>query len=328
MPQKVYRKVATVPFQEGVRNSVLIDRDGVLLGFKIKLRSTITGGGTPPTGPRAGGWASLIQRFELQLDGQDTVINIDGLGLASRHAADFGYRPYGYATALPLGAGATTNTLIMFLPAFLARGRRPDDTGYDLRKLQQASLAITWGNAASLYTAPGTAAISAVQCDIEALYLTFAPGEASPGYLARVLDMVNQDITATSDNIPILMDRGNDVAYRSFLSASIVSGALSNVPLNSAGRGVRLESGSFVWINRDGESIFSDWFDVMQEFEAAGGAMAGLHFFDLTKFGDLTTIINTGILSADLYMRLNWLHSGAGTETFKLYREAIRPLRV
>lgn len=327
MPQKVFRKVATIPFAEGVRNSVLIDRDGVLMGFKIILKSTLTGGATPPVGPLAGGWASLIQRFELQLDGQDTPINIDGLGLAAQHTKDFGYRPYGYSTALPLIAGATTNTVIMFLPIFLARGRRPDDTGYDLRKLQQASLAITWGNPQSLYTTPGTVAISGVQCDIEALYHVFAPGEASPAYLARVLDMVNQPITGTNDNVPILMDRGQDVAYRSYLGASLVDGVLSNSPLNSAGRGIRLESGSFVWVNRSGESVYSDWFDLVQEFEANSAVMAGLHYIDLTKFGDLTTIINTGILSADLYMRLNWLFSGT-TNIFRLYREAIRPLRV
>lgn len=319
VPQSyIQRSLGTITYQEGTRQTLLLDRDGVMLELKARIRFTVTNGATGPVGPLWQTLARIIRRLEIVLDGQDTLVSISGAGLASRAHIEAGVEAYGMTDTVVLtNSAVTAYDIVLSLPFFLPRGRRPDDTALDLRRVNQAVLAITWGGPSDLFTTVNAAAISAVTCGIDAVYMVNVDPQAQ--FLGRSLDTVIQDIAATNANLGVLMDRGHDIFYRGFHIAALDDGVASNSIINN----IRLESGSFVFTNREGAIIRS----MLRSQYGLSTLPTGVYMIDTSHFGEGKSLINTGALATDLYLRFD-VTKPAGVITLEIFREALRPIRV
>ncbi|WP_431301817.1 hypothetical protein [Sediminicoccus sp. BL-A-41-H5] len=108
-PATVKRRLPSVPYQAGVRNTIAIDRDGVLTMLRVRLQFRVTNGVTAAVGPLWMTLARLIRRFEIIINGADTLISVNGAHLASRALVEMGKRPYGMDAAIVLTANAVTD---------------------------------------------------------------------------------------------------------------------------------------------------------------------------------------------------------------------------
>jgi len=319
----VRRRLPSVPYQAGTRNTVAIDRDGVLSMLALRLQYTVSNGATPPTGPLWQTLARLIRRLEVVVNGQDTVVSMNGAHLASRAALEFGTRAWGMDAAIVLTSNAvTTYEVVIPLPFFLPRAVRPDDSSLDLRRADQAVLAVTWGDQSDLFATPGTAAISAVTCSTEGhYYVNAAPTDV---FLVRALDLQETANTGSNANLAILQDRGSDMFWRSYHIATLRNQvAVQNILSGD----VRLYAGAFTYMNRDGVSVLAETMREaalpVSEYPAADR----VYRLGLAYLGQNTTLINAGALSGDLYLSLGTTYT-SGTESISISREAMRALRV
>lgn len=322
-PATVKRRLPSVPYQAGVRNTIAIDRDGVLTMLRVRLQFRVTNGGTAAVGPLWMTLPRIIRRFEVILNGADTLVSISGAHMASRALVEFGKRPYGMDASIVLTASAATDyDIVLPLPFYLPRAERPDDTSLDLRRVDQAIIAITWGDASDLFATPNGAAISNVSCSVEGQYLVNSRPDQI--FLARALDMQDIANTASNSNFAILQDRGSDLFWRSFHIATLRNSvAVQNIITGD----VRLNAGAFVYVNRDGQSILAETMD------AAGLPTSEYSTFDrvyrvgMDYLGSNQTLINAGALSGDLYLTLGTTYT-SGSEVISISREAMRTLRI
>lgn len=316
------RSLPNVTYQAGVRNTIQIDRDGVLYALNIRVQATITNGGTGPTGPLYQTLARIIRRVEVVVDGQDTVVSISGAMLAARNTLDFGARPYGMDVAVSTANGGTTDMdIVLRVPFYQPRAVRPDDTSLDLRNVTQAILAVTWGDISDLFTTPGgTVAISTPVCTVEAEYLINAPQEQL--YMVRALDEVIQPVSATNPQLASLMDRGPNIFYRSFIVAALDANVASNSILDAGTQ--KLIAGPTTYCNRIGENVRADQATAL--YMPVAERLTGTYPFYLPYHEQNTTLINTGALTADLYFNFG-ATIGSGTTQLIISRESMRPLR-
>lgn len=321
-PAMVRRRLPSVPYQAGTRNTVAIDRDGVLSMMAIRLGFVVSNGATPPSGVQWQCLARLIRRLEIVVNGQDTVVSMNGAHLASRAALEFGARAFGMDTTVVLTANAVTfYEIVLPLPFFLPRAVRPDDTSLDLRRVDQAICAVTWGDASDLFSTPGTAAISTVTCALEGHYLVNAnPAQA---FLVRSLDIQDVSNTASNANFTVLQDRGSDMFWRTYHIATLRNGASVNNILTGD---VRLYAGAFTYASRDASAVMAETMREsaipVSEFPAADRA----YRIGLPYLGQNTTLINAAALSGDLYLSFGTTYT-SGTELISISREALRALR-
>lgn len=319
----VRRRLPSIPYSAGVRNTVNIDRDGVLHMLAIRIAFTVANGATPPTGPLWQCLARLIRRLEVIVNGQDTVVSINGAHLASRAQLEWGVRALGMDAAVVLTANATTNyEIVLPLPFFLPRAVRPDDCSLDLRNVNQAVLAITWGDRSDLFATPGTAAISNVVCQVAGHYTVNVPAEAQP-YLVRALDMQEASSGAANANFTVLQDRGQEILWRSWHIASLRNNVSA---LDIITGDVRLYSGAFVYSSREAVEVLAETARAAMIPWTEYPAADRVYRLDMPTFGSNTTVINGGALSGDLYLSFGLSYT-SGTELLSISREAMRLLR-
>jgi hypothetical protein len=322
-PAIVRRRLASPLYAAGVRQTVQLDRDGVLLGAVIRVQYRVTNGATGPVGPLWSTLARILRRVEVVVNGQDTVINVNGAHLASRQLVESTQRPLGMEASVVLTNSAVTDYDISIrVPFVLPYGaQRRDDTALDLRGVQQAILAVTWGDASDLFTTPGAAAISNVNVEITGHYLV----NASPAqrYLVRALDIQDVDNTTTNANLSVLLDRGSDIFWRNLHIATL----RNNVAVQNILTGdVRWQAGSFIYDNRSPREVLADTIFESRipysEFPAADQVYRLSRDF----YGSIATLINGGALAGDLFLILGTTYT-SGTERISISREFIRPLR-
>lgn len=321
-PATVKRRLPSVPYQAGVRNTVAIDRDGVLTMLRLRLQFRVTNGGTAAVGPLWMTLARIVRRFEIILNGADTLVSISGAHLASRALLEYGKRPYGMDAAIVLTASAATDyDIVIPLPFFLPKSERPDDTSLDLRRIDQAILAVTWGDAADLYTTPNGAVVSNVSASVEGQYLVNARPEQV--FLARALDMQDIANVASNSNFAILQDRGSDLFWRSFHVATLRNNiAVQNIITGD----VRMNAGAFVYVNRDGVSVLAETMDYAALPFSEYAASDRVYRIMQDYLGSNQTLINAGALSGDLYLTFGTTYT-SGSEILSISREAMRTLR-
>ena len=322
-PATVRRRLPSVPYQAGVRNTIMVDRDGVLTKLALRVAFRITNGGTAAVGPLWQTLARIIRRLEVVVNGADTVVSITGAHLASRAQVEFGTRMFGMDSAIVLTASAATDyEIVLPLPFYLPRAQRPDDTALDLRRVDQAILAITWGDASDIYTTPNGAAISNVTCAVEGHYLVNAAPDAA--FLVRSLDMQEVQNTGSNNNFAILQDRGSDLFWRSFHVASLRNQlSVQNILTGD----VRVNAGAFVYANRDAVAVLAETMRQsglpVAEFPASDRA----YRIAFDNLGSNRTLINAAALSGDLYLTVGTTFT-SGTEVLSISREAVRSLRI
>src|SRR5260221_5258928 len=164
------RRIGSIPYNGGGRQVLDIDRAGVLVALRLRLKYTNTNGGTPPTGALFQQAARIAKRIELVANGRDTPVNVSGHYYSVRQQYEFdGTVPYGMETAIGAGASAVSNVdLVTELRLDAVDGRRADDFGVDSRGMSQLQLALSWGTNADLWgTNPGNATLTNQVCTVE-----------------------------------------------------------------------------------------------------------------------------------------------------------------
>lgn len=313
------RKLGTIDFAETQRKTLSIDRDGVAMQFNLELEFTITNSATPAVAPKWEALGALIKRLEIIMGGRDTVVSIDGPGLIARARYEFGQAPLGVDDTVVLaGSAATTYKVVIPVIFWSPRGRRPDDTALDLRRVRQATLAITWGDIDDFYGTPNAATISAVTCTVEAHYMLDVPADSV--YLVRQLSTIEEEVTASNSGLTILVDGITGLMLRSVMVVGTVDDVANDTILDDGS--LRLESGSFVFANQDGPMLQGD--NVLQ---FATAKQTGVYFQNMLKFGEAAHLINTANLTANLNGIFD-VTKQAGTNKLKLYLESWRPLKV
>lgn len=322
-PAVVRRRLASPLYAAGVRQTVQIDRDGVLMGLAIRVAYRVTNAATAPVNPLWSTLARILRRVEVVVNGQDTVMNITGAHLASRQLVESTQRPLGMEASVVTTASAVTDyDITIRVPFVLPFGaQRRDDTALDLRGVQQAILAITWGDASDLFGTPNGAAISNVTVEITGHYLVNASPQQR--FLVRALDIQEADNTTTNANLSILLDRGSDLFWRNLHIATLRNNlAVQNILTGD----IRWQAGSFIFDNRSAREILADTiYDSripFSEFPAADQ----VYKLSRDSMGSIATLINGGALSGDLFLILGTTYT-SGTERISISREFIRPLR-
>lgn len=327
----IKRKLGTIPYQASVRNTLTLDRDGVLVQLTLRLVYTVTNGATGPVGPLWQTLARLIRRVDIIVDGQDTFVSLSGAHLVMRALFDTFVRQYGMDATVVLTNSAVT-VYEVHIPIFLTlpptTAARADDCALDMRQVTQAQLGVTWGDVSDLFTTPNAnTAVSAVTLNVEAHYLLNPEAGKRNGqkavYLVRSMDQVDVPNVATNPNMSVLIDRGQDIFWRSFQIVTL----RNNIAVNNIldGGDIRLQSGSFVYVNREAVIIRSEPRRTFQ-MPVAEFDLAGVYRLELPWLGQNTTTINAGALASDLQFVFGTTYT-SGTELISISREAIRPLR-
>ena len=249
------------------------------------------------------------------------MVAISGEMAVVRAAHEFGAVPDGMEDTVVLTASAVTAYDVTIpLPFFLPRARRPDDTGIDLRRVTQATVAVTWANfdASDIYGTPGAAAISLVTCTIEGEYLLDADPTRFVG--VRQLAEIEKDLSATNSSFVMTIDGRTGLVVRDLMVASLVDKVGDNTIL-SAGS-FKVESGPFVFLDRDAPMIRA----ANKSDSNLESLIAGVYHVPLILFGELNQGINTSpdVLPADLDVVLDATKQ-AGTNTLLMSVESVRP---
>lgn len=292
------RRLGSISYQSGTTQSLRLDADGVLAELALRLRFTVTGGGSSAVTAKPYALAGLFKRVELLINSNRSIIATNGMHLAARQTLERGVRPSGMdATVVLTNAAVTSYDIRLRIPLSLPRAVSPWDTSLDMRRLQQAVLLITWGNETDLFVTANGAAISAVTCDVEGVFKLNADGA---GLMCRELLHITQDVSATNSDLGTLFDRG-PYWLRSINALTISDNVLVNTMLDSGNIAIR--SGSFPFIDRPGASVRFDQADVLGM--ALGERQTGVYRLEFPLFGEGATNINMAALNADLYARLN-----------------------
>lgn len=322
MPTLHNRKIGNVVYTGGGRQTLELDRDGILLDLDLRLRFTVTNAVTGPVGPLFQTLARLFKRIEIIAGGRDTVWSVNGVDLAARIQYEESAVAYGMDDTVVLtNSAVTTYDVVLPMSFTLPRARRPDDTGLDTRGLSTLTLAITWGGIEDLFATPNNAVISDVTCSVEGNHLLDVPDEQA--YLVRAVDTVERELTGTSDNFDIIMDRGTGLLYRSFLIATVADSVGVNTILDPGS--IRLEAGSFIYQNRSGVHVRA--MNRTRYSQQTPGLIDGVYFIPVTFAGQLTTAIDTSNLGSDLKLILDAVKV-SGSNFIRVNREAVRPLKV
>jgi hypothetical protein len=319
-----FRKLGSIIYASGGRATLDLQRGDVLTELQFRLRYTVTNGGVAAVTPLKQALSRLIRRIEVVVAGRDTVCSISGATLAAMQSYFDRIVPYGTDAAIPLGIGAVTAyDVVLTLPFTLQHAVRPDDTALDLRGVSQATVAITWGpsDCSDLYGTPNAAAISLVTLDVEGRYVPNAGVDASgkmTPYLVRTFDQADYDVPATSNAFGVTVDNNTGLFMRSlFVETEVAKVGADNV-LNV----LQLVSGQIVFRQSDAVQIKAE---NRRLFGFAPTAGDYIFFQPWLRQG--TTMINTRDLPAELRFVAD-VTKQAGTNTFRVTREAVRPLQL
>lgn len=323
-PTRVVRRIGTVPYVSGQRQTLEIDKDGVLFTLRLKLSCRISAGATPGTGSTIGGLSRLLRRIEVIAGGRDTLQSVPGYQLAIRSQIETGQGCYGLgdtdaerAEALNIAANSSRDFVIVVPVSFgLPLGRRIDDCGLDTFGINQLALAVTWGDVSDLYATPGTAALSLVALEVEGDYL-INPTRKSP-YYVRTLDYQDVDVTATNSEMAITLDNRTGL----ILGSVMVFASNDWQGSDSIVRGLRLQSGSFVYQARDVHMMRAE---MKQGYNVK--PPAGVMYIEPRFDGQITNAILTdaGNMTAELKLTGDVV-KGAGYTRLSIQREGIRTL--
>jgi hypothetical protein len=335
------RQLPPIPsYTVNSRQTIQVDRDGVLSEIRLRLAYTVTLANTADNvGATAYALASLIRRLEIIVNGQDTVWSVTGRTLAMRQTLEQRARPLGMDATVVLTKNVATNYEIeLRIPCYLPLAQRMDDCSLDLRgtNISQCILAITWGDGSDMFQQLNSATtISNVVCTLEGHYLVNL--DAKKTFLVRAMDEVIQPVTATNAALQVLMDRGQDIFYRSFftlatsdLGVAAAGGGSSglvatNAILEGANQNVQVLAGAQVYVNREAKQVrgeqMGDPFNLTLVDQ-----QTGVYPIWLPYLGSSQTLINTGILTADLYLKYGVTLTNTNNQLL-ISREAMRPLR-
>jgi hypothetical protein len=323
------------------RQPINLDVGAPLTKLNIRLQGTVTNGGSIPVGPQMGpilSLAQLIQRLELVVNGQDTVVTVQPWLYVARLIYErHGVLPRGFETPLSLVANAVTNFDITIPLHFdLLRGRKRNDCAVDLRGIRAAQLYATFGTIANVFNTPNAATLTNLICTVEASYIEQVPmldrNKNPIVFAVRQLDEINLAIVGSNNQTTLDVDQRTGVNLISMacmfitttagLQAGDDSGLINALTFTGD---LKVKSGPTYFYNSQAPIIKADVRD--EFFIPAASELAGMYFIDLRYDGKLSTGIPTGALDANLQLLLNQVYA-AGTTTLYVQRESVRQLNV
>lgn len=338
----VKRRLGNVVYVPGVRMTLDIGRDAVLVALKLHLKYTVSTGATAPVGALFNQAIRLLKRIELVANGKDTPINVQGQYLLSRVITEHqGSLPQGFENTINMAANQVSNMDIV-LPLRLdsVMGRRQDDMGIDCTKLTQLTLAITWGLITDLFTTPGaTVAISNASLSVEGEYLQNAttkkdmnPSSKTYGqmvpkvYLARELSEISQPITGTQTNLTTILDTGSGALLKSILMATVTGEIADDTLVYNNNGNLQLDSGAWTFYNRESVVARSDLRSAPY-YMAPAEIQAGVFMLNDLYAGQIVSAIDTSQLDSNLTHLADVTYT-AGNSAIWYQLEKARPLRV
>jgi hypothetical protein len=316
------RHIGSIDYASGQRKTMELDQDGVLMQTNIRVRFTVTNGGSAAVGALFQTLARIINRIEFIMGSKDTVISISGAMAAARARYEWGVKPDGMEDTVVLtGAAATAYDITIPICHFLPRSRRPDDCALDLRRVSQATIAITWAasDCSDFYTTPNSAAISAVTCDIEGHYHTDVPNDRV--YMVREMRDIEDVLTATNTKHAITIDGKTGLNLRSLAVASLDAKVGENDIVNR----LTLKSGTKTFQDRYGAAVRAH---NKPEF-GLETLEDGFYYMNLTSFGETVQSIATGPndVTSDVDLEVDGT-KGTGTTNLMVSVEGVRHLSV
>jgi hypothetical protein len=315
------RRYNAVPYVAGGRQTIEMDREGVIHKLDLDLSYTLTNGASAPTGALRNWPARLIARVEVIVAGRDTVWSISGADLAEMLLLEGRDILPGINPTITAGNAATTAVrLLLPLEFTLPGGRRYDDCALDTRGIGSISLVITWAGAMTeIFGTTNGCAVSGVSLQVEAEHM-INPGNRA--YLVRAIDTSESPIVGNSDNFGIEVDKGTGLVYRSLTMITTNDNVAVNTVLDNGK--VSLEAGNYVFENRGGYVLRAENMRNLQR----PALRDGCYYLNFDQSdGSLSTCINTAGLDSTLKFILGVTKS-AGVCVISTIREAVRPLKL
>lgn len=221
--------------------------------FRINLTVTIGTG----AGPITEGELAIIKSINLRTDKNEVLIsNVPGRGIFKQAIPKFGTTPSKTAIAAASGTYTIDLPVIFSDPGTM----RPYDSILDTSRYQTMTLEVILGGVADLFTAPGTASVTATLDMVVHRTKEVLPIEARPIWYRQLIDM--PPISPTSATF-IDIERSSDLGIaRLFIWTSSTatagvewSGTASNVIMAE----VNLrDSANFIIQDRSADLIQSD----------------------------------------------------------------------
>ncbi|WP_341894305.1 hypothetical protein [Ferrovibrio terrae] len=304
IPMKQLAHLGEITYASGARVPFNIPRLGVLFMLMLRLKFTITNGGTAAAAPFHQTLARIIKKLELTVNGRDTIVNLSGFSLASLAFLDNGIIGKGMGSTVVLTGSAATQYTV-HLPLWLAcpRGIRPDDTGLDFRKGIEAVLNVEFANSdcSDIYGTPNSAAISGVTCEISALSELDPPALADgkpQSYAVRTLDQIVTELTASNSALQIPLDKGSGVFIRSVMMETLAADvAVDTILANGM---VELGVGNVVIDKVKAEAIKN-----VNYIDGRATEQTGVYQLFKPIFGSGQTMVPTKGLTSDLVLKLD-----------------------
>lgn len=313
--------IGEIDFTENGRHTLSLDRNGVLAELMIHVKFTITNGGTSPSGATYQQLAQIVKRFEILVNGRDTIWSIPGPDLAARHMYDFGRYMKGMdASVVTTTSAATVYNLYFRLPFFLPRHRRADDTALDLRQVR-SQLIIQWGGIGDIWNTTNSAAISAVTANVYGRYHVDVP-EAKT-YAVRAFDTTTFPLTATSDNFGMVIQSGQANLLIRSLQLNTISDTAGVDTMLPAGSELELHTGPNVFQKLPGPILKVR----NEDFLNPTATIAGFYHLGTELFGEAPDWLSVANLTADLRLRADITKVGT-TDLVRVNREIIRGLKI
>ncbi|HEY3917733.1 MAG TPA: hypothetical protein VGL83_08060 [Stellaceae bacterium] len=333
------------------RQPLNLDVGAPLTCLDVRLRYTIVTGATAPIGVMYGTvlqLLQLIQRAELIVNGQDTVMSVQPWLYAVRSMQErSGVLFRGLETPINMAANQTTNVDVHLPLHFdIVRGRKRNDAAVDLRGIRSAQLYLTFGGLANLFGTPGaTVALSNVTVDVEGTYIEQVPNKDSNGnpivFAVRQLDELNMQLVGANNQTTLDVDQRTGVNMLSLLhyfatsTAGVPAGDDTGMINGSTFQGdMKLKSGGQYYSISQAAFMRARVRDENRLINAGQPAtnminpeFAGAFYQDIRYDGKLTTGIPTGALDANLQALYNQNYT-TGNTTLYVQRESVRPLQV
>lgn len=283
------RKIGSIPYVSGQVQSLDIPRDGVVTNYYLRAKFTFNSDtDAAAVGPLFQTLARLMRRITVQIGGRDTVLDISGEMAALRALYEFGTPANGMSDSIILTKDVSTvYDVVVPIARIIPRGRRPDDTGDDLRNVSQAVMSVQWGLAsgADIFTTPGAAAaIESVTLDVFADYLMVPKGDPAK-FLIRDLRSITAQPTATNTAYGQIIDGRSGYFVKSIAIAALDDNVGSNSILNN----IQVNQGAYTLLDVAGKML-QGRNKLTYGIETVP---AGAFMIDFTMLGELTQAVNT-----------------------------------
>jgi len=233
----------------------------------------------------------LLQKIELTGDGNEVLWAVSGRD-AYRLMQIF-HGKAGELTAPATGVGTNPFVAFLIISAEAVNMAVPVDSYLDLREFEKTELRVTWGAAATLFSA-GTATISATT-QVECYANQSTEGLPSIGF-RRFLQYDERPIVSTQTDFSFLIPRSGLLAgilFRTDRDDVTVDDIINFITITSDSSHDHVKRRS--WRSLQAENMVRYQLD--GGLAAAGGRITGYAFLDFLEDGRMAAAINTETLN-------------------------------